>query len=208
MATVILGAATILWGAVHSLLAGERAKSAFGRLTGPGWERGYRLAYNLFSVVSFLPILVLLRMLPDHVIYSVPAPWSFLMLAGQATAGVLLLAALLQTGALQFAGIRQLFRRLSQSELNTEGFYGLVRHPLYLFGLLFIWLIPVLTMNLLTLFSLLSIYLFVGASFEERRLLREFGAQYEEYRERTPMIIPRLWGRGAKEAQDGIQGDA
>jgi methanethiol S-methyltransferase len=197
MGPLILGAAILLWGVIHSLLAGQRAKDAVIRFAGQDFERAYRLAYNVFAALSFLPILVLLRLLPDHVIYAVKRPWLFVMLAGQAAALVLLIAALLQTGVMQFAGIRQLVQRPSKSELNTKGFYGLVRHPLYLFGLLFIWLTPVLTINLLTTFAFLSMYLFVGARFEERRLLQEFGEQYAEYSRHTPMIIPGLPKRRA-----------
>jgi hypothetical protein len=36
------------------------------------------------------------------------------------------------------------------------------------------------------------VYLFVGASLEERRLRQEFGVLHEEYARSTPMILPRL----------------
>jgi len=54
----------------------------------------------------------------------------------------------------------------------------------------FIWLTPVITLNLLALYIGLSIYLVVGAIVEERKLLVEFGQAYAEYRRRTPMLIP------------------
>jgi len=38
----------------------------------------------------------------------------------------------------------------------------------------------------------------VGAYFEERKLLREFGSEYADYRAVTPMIIPRLRYGGNK----------
>jgi protein-S-isoprenylcysteine O-methyltransferase Ste14 len=38
----------------------------------------------------------------------------------------------------------------------------------------------------------LTVYIFVGAGFEERRLLSEFGADYASYRSQTPMILPGL----------------
>ena len=140
-----------------------------------------------------MPILVLdARASPIIHCTSIPAPWMFFLLAGQAGAALCLLMAVLQTDTLHFVGVRQLSTRPSPSELNTRGFYRLVRHPLYLFGLLFLWLTPIMSVNLLTVFIVLSIYLFVGASFEERRLLSEFGTQYDEYRQRTPMIIPGL----------------
>jgi len=66
------------------------------------------------------------------------------------------------------------------------GLYRWVRHPLYTAGLLFIWLIPVMTANLLALNIGLTIYLITGALFEERKLVREFGEAYIEYRKVTP----------------------
>ena len=72
----------------------------------------------------------------------------------------------------------------------VRGPYRWVRHPLYTGGLLLIWLTPVLTLNLLTLFVMLTIYLIVGARLEEQRLIHEFGAEYQEYQQRVPMLIP------------------
>jgi protein-S-isoprenylcysteine O-methyltransferase Ste14 len=191
----------LAWGAVHSWLASEPVKRAARGLVGDAGDRVYRLAFNVFAGVSLLPILLLARLLPDHALYSVSAPWMFLMLAGQVTAIVCLAVALLQTDALEFLGLRQLVQREPRSGLYTGGFYAMVRHPLYLFGLVILWLTPVMTVNVFTLFALLSIYLFVGATLEERRLVNEFGEAYEEYRRRTPMIVPGLIFRRARQAQ-------
>ncbi len=182
-----------VWGAVHSWLASLGVKEAVRRNLGDGAARLYRLAYNGFSVVSFLPILLLARALPDKPIYTVPSPWLFLMLAGQVAAVVCILVALLQVDAASFVGLRQLFQREAPPHLVTNGFYRWIRHPLYLFGLIILWLTPVMTVNLLVVYLSLTAYLIIGAMFEERKLLREYGAAYEEYRRRTPMIIP--WPR-------------
>jgi len=200
----------LAWGVVHSWLASEAMKEAAHRLLGDSGDRFYRLAFNVFACISFLPILLLARLLPDRSLYSVPEPWLFLMLAGQVTAIVCLAVALLQTDALHFLGLRQLLQQDAAFTLNTGGFYGIVRHPLYLFGLIILWLTPVMTVNILTLFALLSIYLFLGAKLEERRLVREFGQDYIDYRRRTPMIVPWLMlrraGRVQKDSQHGGAG--
>jgi protein-S-isoprenylcysteine O-methyltransferase Ste14 len=181
----------VVWGVVHSWLASEPVKNAARRLLGHAGDRFYRLAFNVFAGASLLPVLLLARLLPDQALYAVPAPWLFLMLAGQLAAVVCLSVALLQTDALHFLGLRQLVQQTdSASALNTGGFYRVVRHPLYLFGLIILWLTPVMTINVFTLFVLLSVYLIAGAKLEERRLVGEFGQEYEEYRRRTPMIIP------------------
>jgi protein-S-isoprenylcysteine O-methyltransferase Ste14 len=69
-----------------------------------------------------------------------------------------------------------------------------VRHPLYTAGLAFIWFTPLMTVNLLVLNIGLTVYIVIGAYFEERKLLREFGPAYAEYQRRTPMLVPGLRG--------------
>jgi protein-S-isoprenylcysteine O-methyltransferase Ste14 len=60
-----------------------------------------------------------------------------------------------------------------------------------LFGILFIWLTPAMTMNLLTLYVLTTLYFVVGSVHEEHRLLDEFGAAYRDYQRQVPRLIPR-----------------
>ena len=50
-----------------------------------------------------------------------------------------------------------------------------------------------MTVNLLLLNLGLTIYLVVGAIYEERKLVREFRDEYVRYQERVPMLIPRVW---------------
>jgi len=49
-----------------------------------------------------------------------------------------------------------------------------------------------MTWNLLALIIGLTTYIIIGAYFEERKLLNEFGDAYAEYRQHTPMLIPGL----------------
>ncbi len=182
-----------LWGIVHSITASLEAKEWINRTFGDAGMRFYRLAFNLFSIISFAPILLLMAILPDNVLYRVPAPWMYLFLAGQLTAGVLLIIGVLQTDTLSFVGLRQLIEgERRTSSLVTGGLYRWVRHPLYTSGLLFIWLSPVMSQNSLVVIVAATIYIIVGALFEERKLKREFGREYEEYRSKTPMLIPGL----------------
>ena len=192
MSILILLLAIGLWGAVHSLLASGRAKGAAQRWLGPTAVRGYRLAYNIFSVLSFLPLGWLLLVLPDKPFYSVPAPWSYLMRLGQAAAAMLLVIGVLQTDTLAFVGLRQLFAPENSSGLVTDGLYRFVRHPLYTAGLLLMWLTPQVSFNIFAAHAALTVYLLIGARFEERKLLREFGEAYAAYRSHTPMLIPAL----------------
>ena len=72
-----------------------------------------------------------------------------------------------------------------------------MRHPLYLFGLMFLWFSPAMTVNQLVVTIVFTAYLFIGPLLEERRLEQEFGSAYREYRAKTPMMFPRIGGRAA-----------
>lgn len=186
MNTFLIFLSLAIWGVVHSFLASHLAKDLFG------FRRFYRLLYNAFSVLSFAPILYLLMILEDFPLYQIPAPWSWVMRAGQALSALLLLVAVLQTDTLSFVGLRQLFEEEKPAQLVTRGLYSMVRHPLYLFSLSFFWLSPSMSVNSLAFNIGVTAYFVIGAYFEERKLLRDFGEAYAEYKRKTPFLIPGL----------------
>jgi protein-S-isoprenylcysteine O-methyltransferase Ste14 len=101
----------------------------------------------------------------------------------------------LQTDVLSFVGLRQLVADEEKSDLVTGGLYRFVRHPLYTFSLLILWLSPAMTVNTFIVYLALTMYILIGVIFEERKLLREFGQKYSNYKSVTPMLIPGLkWG--------------
>jgi protein-S-isoprenylcysteine O-methyltransferase Ste14 len=182
--------AIVIWGVVHSLLASSGVKDFFHRSFGDGFMRFYRLFYNIFAVVSFLPILYLMITLPDRTLYQIPAPFSTLMYAGQGLSILLLILAVFQTDLLSFAGLRQVVEEEKRGALITDGLYRYVRHPLYTFSLTFLWLSPRMTLNSFVVYLSLTLYILVGIFFEERKLVSVFGEEYENYRSVTPMLIP------------------
>lgn len=187
-----------LWGMIHSLLASMGFKNFLRRVLGDGFMKFYRLLYNIFSVLSIAPVLYLMISLPNTILYQVSTPWKYLMLAGQGISVVLLFVAVLQTDVLSFVGLRQLIEEEKTGNLVTTGFYRSVRHPLYTFSLLILWLSPSMTMNSLIVYIALTVYVLVGIIFEERKLLREFGKEYADYKLTTPMLLPRLKWSGNK----------
>jgi protein-S-isoprenylcysteine O-methyltransferase Ste14 len=51
-----------------------------------------------------------------------------------------------------------------------------------------------MTVNVLVINIFLTVYVIIGAYFEERKLRREFGQEYTDYVAVTPMFIPFLKG--------------
>jgi protein-S-isoprenylcysteine O-methyltransferase Ste14 len=191
----ILILATVAYVAVHSWLASLGVKAWMRQHFGSFADRWYRLAYNLFAVISGLPILVLFYVLPDLTLYQIPFPWLVLTIFGQIAGILIIVVGILQTDSWHFAGLRQLTEsgKSAPPEMITRGLYSQVRHPLYTGGLMLIWLMPMMTLNLLAIFIILTVYLVLGAKLEEKRLIHEFGGPYRAYRQRVPMLFPRLW---------------
>ena len=186
--------AVLFWGILHSILASLKAKDLARGWIGTRLMRFYRLLYNFLAVLTFIPVLGLAVVTPDRKLYLVPFPWSGLMVIGEILAVVALLVGFLQTDALDFIGVRQLEESKKSARLTTSGLYHYVRHPLYSAGLAFIWLLPYMTANVLAINIGLTIYVVVGAFFEERKLIRNFGQQYTDYAMVTPMFVPFLKG--------------
>ena len=189
---LILIAYFTVWAVVHSWLASLRFKAWTRRQLGPSVDRWYRLAYVVFAALTLLPMLAMVALLPDRALYLVAPPWRWLMVAGQVAALVALAGAVLQTGPSYFLGLSQLFgRRSAESDLQVRGFYCRVRHPLYLFAIILIWLTPGMTINLMTLYAMMTLYFIVGSVPEEHRLIAEFGQAYRDYQRQVPRLIPR-----------------
>lgn len=92
--------------------------------------------------------------------------------------------------------IQLLWSKYKKAGLVTWGFYSLVRHPQYL-GI-FIWIFGHILYSLpfhlrpadlLAWVSLIFLYV-VMARNEEKNLKSRFGWKYEEYRRKTPFMIP------------------
>ncbi|MEJ2707006.1 MAG: isoprenylcysteine carboxylmethyltransferase family protein [Anaerolineales bacterium] len=184
----------LLYGVLHSILASNQAKKLARTWGGEYAQRIFRLFYNLLATVTLLPVLALPAVLPDQLLYKIPYPWTLLSSAMQLLALLALAAGVLQTGLWSFLGVRQLVVGAEDkpAQLVVSGLYSRMRHPLYTAGLVFIWLIPRMSVNFLALNLGLSLYLIVGAMVEERKLVTEYGDAYVRYREQTPMFLPGL----------------
>lgn len=177
----------LLFAIFHSLLATQQIKDLICSSKTFG-SHIYRSLYNLISLIMFGWAMSAYRHSP--VIYFVPGFWSLIMYLAQLLLVIALIRCVQQTGAADFIGIRQLRKQEYVESLKTDGFYSIVRHPLYLLSILFLLLNPVMTVQWLILSVFSFLYFIFGALIEEKRLIKVFGDAYISYREAVPFIIP------------------
>jgi protein-S-isoprenylcysteine O-methyltransferase Ste14 len=191
-AQVIYGLLWLGFGALHSVLAGSRAKTWFRPRLGPY----YRLAYNLFAVLHIGAVVAFGVWALDGGRSVQPfAGWRPLIdLVAVAGWGVMILA--LRTydlgrlaGTAQIRAYRQGQPWDDDEPLIASGFHAYVRHPLYAAGFLILWGSATTDLALATAVWG-SLYLAIGAQYEERRLVRLYGDAYREYQRRVPAFIP------------------
>jgi methanethiol S-methyltransferase len=94
-------------------------------------------------------------------------------------------------------GLTQVWRALTGKsyrppQFHTPSLYRVVRHPLYIGWLTIFWAAPTMTIAHLVFALGSTAYILVAIRFEERDLVDAFGERYVAYRERTPMLVPRL----------------
>ncbi len=190
---------------IHSITVTSWFKEFCRRVLGDTFMRvWYRFLYNQVSIVTTACAFYLITRIPDRTIWYGNV-WVFWYFNAIRTGAIVFGAGAFQhLDGLEFLGIRQVWRYVSgrgvsgnlegmtQNELITAGVYGVVRHPMYLAGIIFFTFNPHITVNGLTVTVLADLYFIWGALIEERRFLRMFGDQYREYMKKVPRLIPRI----------------
>lgn len=95
-----------VWGVLHSWLAAFSTKDRVYRLCGEGLRRTYRLILVGVAVLTFLPILAMVILLPARVLWRITTPWLYLTLLIQGLALMGLVMTILQVDTLAFIGLR------------------------------------------------------------------------------------------------------
>ncbi len=180
----LYGLAWVAFGALHSLLAGDRLRGMFGNFA--------RLTYNLVAVATLVAVLAAgVVLLGDRPAFALP-PWLNAVLWVSLAAGLALGAVALRSYDLgRFAGLTQIRDPCTEDDesLRTEGLHRWVRHPLYAAG--FLVLIGLAHSPLGAATAVWAgLYLLIGTRIEERRLIARYGDAYRRYRERVPAFVP------------------
>ena len=101
-------------------------------------------------------------------------------------------------GWLALLAVRKTSLRVAETHrterIVSDGVYSIVRHPQYLGGLLAHVGVSFLLSAWFSAVStpLIVLLIFLISSKEEKELVREFGREYEDYKEDVPMFIPKL----------------
>lgn len=186
-----------LFGVQHSVMARKGFKAAWTRLCPKQIERSvYVLAASLVLIVMF----ALWRPMPT-VLWSIDnAPALYLMWALFALGWAIVLVSTFLISHFELFGLAQVWGHARGSEptapvFREPLFYKRVRHPLYSGFILAFWATPEMTLGHALLAAGLTVYILIAIRHEERDLVGLFGADYEAYRTRAGMLIPRMGRR-------------
>lgn len=198
MKHLILALAWTAYCTLHSAMISETATGFLRRRLGDSF-RFYRLFFNFIALLTLIPVLWYSHSLRQEPFFRWEGVWlvpRYLLLA----CGILLVAAGARHYSFgQFIGISQLRGSSSGGiatggEIDSRGVLGLVRHPWYTAVVLLLWA-GNLDLSKLVGNAVLTVYIFVGAHLEERKLVHEFGNAYRGYQRRVSMFLPLKWIR-------------
>ena len=181
-----------LFAVQHSIMARRWFKERWTRIVAPQLERS---TYVLLSSVALILVFWQWRPL-GGVVWSVDDPIGRAVLRSLFVFGFgLVLVATFLIDHFDLFGLRQVWLALrdkpyTKLHFGTPGPYRFVRHPLYVGWFFAFWMTPVMTYAHLLFAIATTAYILIAIQFEERDLVREHGASYEEYRKNVPMLVP------------------
>ena len=168
-----------------------------------------RSTYVLFSSLIQLLLFWQWRPIPVQV-WHVEGMAAGLLIGLYWLGWLIMLASTFMIDHFELSGLRQAFSVLRGTELPGQSFrtpllYKVVRHPIMLGFLLAFWATPDMSAGHLLFAIMTTAYILVGVQLEERDLIAEFGATYQRYRRRVPMLLPRMFGRRKVEDREPLR---
>ncbi|MFC1843305.1 methyltransferase family protein [Thermodesulfobacteriota bacterium] len=194
----ILALLWALWCSLHSLLISRSFTARMEEIWGIKFAY-YRLAYNSFSILTLIPVVVYQQLLKEQIIFSWSGPWPLLKFGMYLASFVLFYGGYRVFDMQYFLGIKQIDemrgdRKIEAMNFNTTGILQYVRHPWYSGAIFLVWAFgPISDVSLVSKI-ILTAYLIIGTFLEEKKLIHEIGEPYLEYRKKVPMLIP--WKKG------------
>ncbi len=185
----------ILWlifGVSHSLLASTKVRTFFEKLSN-NKPYLFRLIYNVIALIILFLIVEKTMELNELIPFF--SDYFIIKLMGIALilSGIYVLFGVAkQMDLLAFFGFKN---EEINGDLMTDGWYKIVRHPLY-FGLFLLFLgifcvLPTIGIAISVVFS--KLYILIGIEFEERKLKRVFGQNYAAFSKGKKKFIPFIY---------------
>ena len=177
----------------HSIMARPAFKQWWAEIFPAACERS---TYVLLSSLILLLLFWQWRPIPMPV-WQIGGMAAWLLIGVYWLGWLIVFASTFMIDHFDLSGLRQAFFALRGAELPGQSFrtpllYKIVRHPLMLGFLLAFWATPEMTAGHLLFAIMTTTYILVGLQLEERDLIARFGATYQQYRRRVPMLLPRI----------------
>lgn len=188
----------------HSIMARANAKQFIARVVPPPLERS---TYVWLASLLFFAACYLWQPIPG-VIYRLPGRVDLLGYGVQLLGLWIVFRATRSLDSLELAGVRHVLeakrsgvffaddteRKRLPTPLQSAGPFRLVRHPVYLGWVLFVFGAPHMTANRLAFAAISTAYLIIAIPFEERSLRSAYGSQYDAYAARVRWrLIPGIY---------------
>ena len=194
-AAVLIDLALVaLFGVQHSVMARPNFKRGWTKIVPPAIERS---VYVLLSSMALILMFLFWKPITGTI-------WEFdqPVVAGTifglfALGWLIVLVSTFLLNHFELFGLMQVWSHAKGAPdaapvFRTPLFYRLVRHPIYAGFTIAFWAIPHMTTGHLLLALSMTVYIVIAIGHEERDLVGIFGAQYEDYRVRVGMLLPRV----------------
>jgi protein-S-isoprenylcysteine O-methyltransferase Ste14 len=183
-----------LFGVQHSVMARPAFKRAWTSVIPQHLERS---TYVLFSCVALFALCWFWQPIGGTVWRAEDPALRYALYGVFAMGWLVVVLASLLINHFDLFGVRQVwlhFRGKPYTALafRTPGAYRHIRHPLYVGWLMAFWATPDMTLAHLLMAAGLTAYILIAIPYEERDLEAHLGKPYVEYRNRTPLFVPRL----------------
>jgi protein-S-isoprenylcysteine O-methyltransferase Ste14 len=188
--TFLIALAWAGYGGLHSLLAAQSVKEWI-LASLPSITRFYRLGYNLLATALLIPLVLATEWAAEDWLWRWQGIWSWVAHAATALVMVGFMWSSRAYDMRSFLGL-SVKRAESPARFGLSPLHRWVRHPWYTLGLLWLWTRDMDSARLAAALTI-TLYVWLGANLEDRKLEREWGARYRDYASRIPGLLPRPW---------------
>jgi protein-S-isoprenylcysteine O-methyltransferase Ste14 len=181
----------LMYCVLHSLFASPFFKKKMFAVLGSK-QKWYRLAYTIFAAVTLIAIVwfqlnLKTERLWDSEITGIPG-----IIIG--VLGMIIMGICIRKYFMSLTGLKGLAIEQPAPTLMVSGLHRYVRHPLYIGTFMALWglflLLPLLSILISNL--VITVYTILAIPLEEKKLIKEFGNDYLDYRKSVPALIPKL----------------